>query len=110
MKHLKEIIKKNKIAIRAINLYYLLYKIISQYKKIRLNKFQLNGKRFDTSVIKRYKTSDTLFILGSGPSICELNSKHFKIISDHDSIGFGFWCIHDFAPTYYMMEFKLRPR
>ena len=47
--------------------------------------------------------------MGSGPSICELNNKHFKIISKHDSIGFGFWCVHDFKPTYYMMEFKYNP-
>jgi hypothetical protein len=55
----------------------------------------------------RYKTSDTLFILGSGPSINAISEEEWKVIAQHNSIGFNYFLAHPFVPTYYHME--LRP-
>ncbi|MDD5640718.1 MAG: hypothetical protein PHX53_03650 [Syntrophales bacterium] len=54
--------------------------------------------------MERYKTSDTIFILGSGSSISSYSQRHWDIIQRHDSIGFNFWPVHDFVPTYYQVE------
>jgi hypothetical protein len=54
--------------------------------------------------VERYKTSDTIFILASGSSISSYSKKHWDIIKRHDSIGFNFWPVHDFIPTYYQVE------
>src|SRR5690625_2390488 len=47
---------------------------------------------------------DTVFILGSGESINFLEAHKWKDISDNDSIGFNFWPIHEFIPTYFTFE------
>lgn len=54
--------------------------------------------------LKGYRTSDTLFILGSGGSICELSDTFWAAIARHDSLGFNYWPIHDFVPTLYAIE------
>lgn len=51
------------------------------------------------------KTSDTLFILGSGPSINDLSSRDLDTIGNHDSIGFNWWMVHDFVPDFYLFQF-----
>ncbi|UXX80599.1 hypothetical protein N7E81_05740 [Reichenbachiella carrageenanivorans] len=54
--------------------------------------------------IGRYKTSDTIFILGSGDSINNYSAAQWKEISDQDSIGFNYWPIHNHVPTFYSVE------
>lgn len=54
--------------------------------------------------LRQYKNSDTLFILGSGESIAGYTGEQFKEIARHDSIGFNFWLLHPFVPTYYVVE------
>jgi hypothetical protein len=61
----------------------------------------LDIQTFDPETVKR---SDTLFILASGSSINELTDQDWKLIATHDSLGFNFWPIHPFAPTYYFYE------
>jgi hypothetical protein len=56
--------------------------------------------------LEKYKTSDTLFVLGSGKSIADYNEAQFKEIGKHDSIGFNFWLLHPFVPTFYTAECK----
>ncbi len=51
-----------------------------------------------------YKTSDTVFILGSGSSINELTEREWNQINENDSIGLNFWLTHDFVPTFYVYE------
>ena len=51
-----------------------------------------------------YKKSDTLFILGSGPSINRITEEQWQHIRQHDSFGFNYWMLHDFVPTYYMFQ------
>lgn len=52
----------------------------------------------------QYKKSDTIFILGSGPSINHLDDAFFENVRKHDSIGFNFWFAHDFVPAMYMFQ------
>lgn len=52
----------------------------------------------------RRKSSDTLFILGSGSSVLELGDAAWQQIRSHDSVGFNFWMIHDFVPDFYFLE------
>ncbi len=54
---------------------------------------------------EKYKKSDTLFILGSGGSIADYSKEHFDLIREHDSVGFNFWVLHEFIPTFLTVEF-----
>ena len=54
--------------------------------------------------LKAIKTSDTLFILGSGGSINTLTEDDWQRIRAADSIGFNFWPLHDHIPTLYVTE------
>lgn len=69
-------------------------------KKARENKLSVISKNNMVS----YKTSDTLFILGSGPSINEITDKQWEHIASCDSIGFNWFLVHPFIPTYYHVE------
>lgn len=51
-----------------------------------------------------YKRSDTLFLLGSGATILDMNEMHWQHVSSHDSLGFNFWLLHPFVPTFYVGE------
>ncbi len=53
---------------------------------------------------RSYKTSDKLFVLGSGASVMELGDKQWEHVRQHNSIGFNAWVLHDFVPTYYALE------
>lgn len=46
----------------------------------------------------------TLFILGSGASVCELGDSDFAHINDHVSIGVNTWPLHPFVPDFYAFE------
>jgi hypothetical protein len=54
-----------------------------------------------------YKSSDTVFIFGSGSSINEITGDMWEHIRDCDSIGLNRWPIHDFVPTFYFFEWLL---
>jgi len=55
----------------------------------------------DFSAVKR---GDTLFVLGSGPSINAIAPARWQAIARHDSVGMNFWPWHDFVPTFYTCE------
>ncbi len=50
------------------------------------------------------KHSDTLFILGSGASVLSYTPEQWDIISRHDTLGFDYWALHSFTPTYFVLE------
>ena len=53
-----------------------------------------------------HKKSDTIFILGSGPSINDITPEQWDVIRRHDSFGFSFWVVHWFIPTFYTVEYS----
>ncbi len=58
----------------------------------------------DTLKLPPLKTSDTVFILGSGWSINEIPAQRWKVIGRHDTIGFNFWPVHPFVPHIFVFE------
>ena len=52
---------------------------------------------------------DTVFILAGGSSINELNSGHFSMIKEFNTVGVNFWFLHEFIPTLYSLD-SGRPR
>jgi hypothetical protein len=54
--------------------------------------------------VLRIKKSDTVFILGSGPSINALPEQKWSTIAKHDSMACNFWLFHNFIPTFYFYE------
>lgn len=51
-----------------------------------------------------WKTSDTLFILGSAWSINAISEERWQIIGKHDSVGINFWPVHPFVPRFFHFE------
>ena len=54
--------------------------------------------------LSRWKTSDTLFILGSAWSINEITDERWRTIGEHDSAGINFWPAHPFVPRFFQFE------
>jgi hypothetical protein len=50
------------------------------------------------------KSSDTLFVLGSGPSINRISAERWRLIAAHDTVGFNWWLYHAFVPKFYFLE------
>jgi hypothetical protein len=50
------------------------------------------------------KTSNTVFILGSGASINQIHGARWRTIARHDTIGFNFWPVHSFLPRIFVFE------
>ncbi len=57
----------------------------------------------------KIKRSDTLFVLGSGPSINRISAERWQEIAAHDTLGFNFWLYHSFVPKFYFFESIERP-
>ena len=102
----REILESKAVERNAVYL-YLLIKTLKEVNRIRrTNKFikANNLKKYSELNIDEYKSSDTLFVMGSGASINEFGDNEWNLIRYNDSIGFNFWLIHEFIPTYYMFE------
>ena len=54
--------------------------------------------------VRERKRSDTLFILGSGPSIRRVRPSQWEYVSQHESFGINFSLLLDIVPTYQLME------
>lgn len=78
------------------------FRKVKKYNNRLIKKYKL--KIFNDLDISQYKKSDTLFVLGSGASINQITEKQWGEIRSHDSIGFNFWLLHNFVPTYYVFE------
>lgn len=105
-KKYKQIIKKS-IEEYIFPLYFLLSYIYQEKKaRKRVRKLTQAWKMKPLSAlnISHYKKSDTLFVLGSGESINKLELDAWDVIKKHDTVGFNYWLIHDFVPTYYVFE------
>lgn len=54
--------------------------------------------------LREFKTSDTVFILGSGSTINDISESEWKHIENRDSFGLNFWPIHEHVPTIHVFE------
>jgi hypothetical protein len=50
------------------------------------------------------RTSDTIYILGSGASINNISRSQWKKIEKADTVGVNFWLIHEYVPTFLICE------
>lgn len=48
--------------------------------------------------------TQTIFILGSGSSICDMSDVQWELVRAHGSLGVNKWPLHDFLPTAYVFE------
>ena len=71
-------------------------------KKQRAVRRQVGIPNLNLRRLADAKSSDTVFILGSGSSIRHFTSDHFEILRRNDSLGINFWIAHPFVPTYYL--------
>jgi hypothetical protein len=58
----------------------------------------------ETLELSQIKTSDTVFVLGSGSSINEISDRRWEVIGHHDSVALNFWPVHPFVPRIYLFE------
>ncbi|WP_404468984.1 hypothetical protein [Sutcliffiella horikoshii] len=88
------------IAISFRVMYLANKQVVSKYRKKYNVKLlgEMGGK---------LKKSNTLFILGSGSSVNSLTNEQWEEIKKHDSVGFNFWFLHDFTPSFYVYEENL---
>lgn len=54
----------------------------------------------------RFKQTNTLFVLASGPSINSLRDQDWDHIRSLDSIGFNTFLVHQFVPSLYCMQYN----
>ncbi len=80
------------------------YRAYSSLRLFRLSR-EIKGYRlFDIEKLKSKKTSDTLFILGSSPSLLSLNENDWRQVSSADSLALNRFCFHHHVPSYYWLE------
>ena len=75
--------------------------------KNRINAWRARNRGFiaiNHENMKKYKNSDTLVILGSGPSINDIEDTEWEMIKRCDSFAFNSFYAHPFIPTYYHLE------
>ena len=91
---------------KAIYLFLLMRLLRESVRIYRISKYIKSDdlNKLSDLDISKYKSSDTLFVMGSGASINDLGDKEWQIIAESNSIGINFWLIHEFVPTYYMFE------
>lgn len=61
-------------------------------------------RRLTLDMLIEKRSSDTLFVLGSGASVCQYSHDQWATIGMADSIGMNNWILHDFVPTFYAAE------
>ena len=54
--------------------------------------------------LREFKTSDTVFILGSGSTINDISNSKWDYIEEQDSFGLNYWPIHSHVPTIHVFE------
>jgi|GEM_PF-1274026 len=62
------------------------------------------GEELAREPLRERKSSDTVFILGSGSSINDISAGEWETVGQHDSFGLNKWPIHDFVPTFQVFE------
>lgn len=65
------------------------------------------GPQITEVPLTEYKTSDTLFVLGSGSSITDITDTQWAHIDQMDTVGLNRWPVHEFTPTYHVFELPL---
>ena len=62
------------------------------------------GKRLSRLDFAAHRTSDTVFVFGTGSSINAYPDAWWDVVDRHDSIGMNFFLLHEHVPTFHVME------
>lgn len=62
------------------------------------------GRRLSALPLQHYRTSDTVFVLGTGASINNYPPEWWRVIQNHNSISMNFFLLHEHIPTFHVME------
>lgn len=54
--------------------------------------------------LRRLRSSDVLFVLGTGPSINRIPEARWQAIARYDTLGMNFWPYHRFVPRMFFFE------
>lgn len=69
--------------------------------------WKLNYETYTLNTVKRFITSDTVFIVGAGPSLNRLTKSHFEIIAQHDSFAINYAFLkNEIRPTYLQLSLE----
>jgi hypothetical protein len=83
--------------------FYLKY-LLGELRRDEYCRRKMGIRPFIDLDLRALKRSDTLFVLASGSSINQMLPSRWKVIGQHDSVGFNYWPIHSFVPTMYFLE------
>lgn len=99
---IKSLVKQlpHPILLRLYHAYYLRQQRRLAVELARATRLPL----LDTLKLSPFKTSNTVFILGSGWSINQIPDTRWSVIGRHDTIGFNFWPVHPFVPRIFVFE------
>ena len=81
---------------------------VSARKAFRGLFFSVDGlEMFSWEKVKNSRTSDTIFILGSGPSLRWLNLEQIRVISQNDTLGISLSFLFDkIIPKYHFLPLE----
>jgi hypothetical protein len=68
------------------------------------------GRRLSELSLQDRRTSDTVFVFGTGSSINDYPEPYWDVVRNHDSIGMNFFLLHDHVPTFHVMESVTKER
>lgn len=86
------------------------YDVLREKQHLAQKSKALGYATFSRSDLRRPSAgSDTIFLLGSGSSVNQLNDRNFATIGQNVSIGINAWAIHPFVPSAYSFEFSKTP-
>jgi hypothetical protein len=80
------------------------YQLMQQSALAREISWRTGLPLLETLDLAPLKTSDTVFVLGSGSSINEISDARWNVIGRHDTIAMNFWPVHPFVPRIYLFE------
>jgi hypothetical protein len=63
-----------------------------------------SGQPLSRLDFSKYRSSDTVFVFGTGASINEYPQSWWDVVRSHDSIGMNFFLLHEHVPTFQVME------
>lgn len=79
-------------------------RLVAAYAWLRRLEKAGAGQRLSALPFDEVRTSDTVFVLGTGASINRFPEDWWKVIRRHDSIGMNFFLLHEHVPTFHVME------
>lgn len=95
---------------RWLDFYYNRYVGILERFEIYVRNLDIKQVFLTLEDVRMRKKSDTLFLLGSGPSINDMTEQQWGMVRRHDSLAINWFIVHPFVPTYFHTEVNRNPR